>query len=73
MFDETSMIVCKTCYKIQQHSSNANDDINVMNKHLKNAKHRFKIEKKNRTISFDFQKIIEFFENININLMNNAY
>ena len=72
MFDETSMIVCKTCHKVQQHSSSANGGINVMNRHLKSAEHRLKIEKRNRAMSLDFQKITESFENANVNLLSNA-
>ena len=74
MFDETSMIVCKTCYKILQHStSNANDDINVMNRHLKTQEHRNKVEKRNRKMSLDYQKIAKSFANVNVSLLDNAY
>ena len=74
MFDETSMIACKTCHKILQHStSNANDDINVMNRHLKIQKHRNKVEKRNRKMSLDYQRITKSFVNVNVNLLNNAY
>ena len=72
MSDETPMIACKTCHKVQQHPSSANDDINVMNRHLKSAKHRLKVEKRNRTMSLDFQKIVESFENANVSLLSNA-
>ena len=74
MSDETSMIACRTCHKILQHStSSANDDISVMNRHLKTQEHRNKVEKRNRKMSLDYQKIAESFANVNVSLLDNAY